>query len=319
VRTLIDSGARPRNVNRVVTTVSDAIGERLLALATEALGPPPARFAFITLGSEGREEQTLVTDQDNAIVWEDVPPDEEAAAAEYFGRLGARVCDALAEIGYALCPGEIMAKNPKWCRPLSGWKEHFSSWIRASSPQDLLSINIFFDFRCLAGERSLAGELRRHIRAELDQNPGFFHLFAQNALLYKAPVGIFGNIVAESDGRGSARTFSIKDAMTPVVNFARLYALKHGVAETNTFDRLRALHGKNVLRKATHDEVVESYAFLMQTRLRHQAGALAEGAAPSNAINPKSLTHLEEAALKKTFGHIAVLQKKIGFDFLGSA
>jgi PAS domain S-box-containing protein len=315
VRTLIEAGARSRNVNRVVTSVSDAITERLVALTQRDLGPAPARFAFVALGSEGREEQTLVTDQDNAILYEEVSDDEQGLVEEYFQQLGTRVCDALAQVGYAYCPGEVMAKNPKWCKPLPVWKRYFSGWIEASNPQDLLSINMFFDLRCLVGDRTLVGDLRRHIRAQLQAHPGFFPLFAKNALLYKAPLGLFGNIVADSEGRGP-KTFSIKEAMMPVVNFARLYALQGGISETNTFDRLRALHERNVLKKSTHDEVWESYAFLMQIRLSHQAAASAEGLPPSNAIDPKSLSPIEEATLKKTFGHVAILQKKIGFDFL---
>lgn len=314
VRTLVEAGARPRNVNRVITSVSDAITERLIALAQQDLGPAPVRFAFVALGSEGREEQTLVTDQDNAIVYENAGGDPDRVSA-YFQQFGIRVCDALAEVGFSYCPGQVMAKNPAWCKPISAWNQYFSDWIAASNPKDLLAINMFFDLRCLVGDRSLVGELRQHIRTELRAHPAFFPLFAQNALLYKPPLGLFGNIVADSAG-ASPKTFSIKDAMMPVVNFARLYALQSGIPETNTFDRLRALLERNVIKKSTHDEACESYAFLMQIRLAHQAAALSEGAQPSNAIDPKSLSPIEETMLKKTFGHVAVLQKKIGFDFL---
>ena len=314
VRTLVEAGARPRNVNRVITSVSDAITERLVALAQQDLGPAPARFAFVALGSEGREEQTLVTDQDNAIVYENPGADPDRVST-YFQQLGIWVCDALAEVGFSYCPGQVMAKNPAWCKPVSAWNQYFSDWIGASNPKDLLAINMFFDLRSLVGDRSLVGALRQHVRSELRAHPAFLPLFAQNALLYKPPLGLFGNIVVDSAG-DSPKTFSIKDAMMPVVNFARLYALQSGIPETNTFDRLRALLERNVIKKSTHDEVCESYAFLMQTRLAHQAAALAEGAQPSNAIDPKSLTSIEAAMLKKTFGHVAVLQKKIGFDFL---
>jgi CBS domain-containing protein len=212
-----------------------------------------------------------------------------------------------------------MARNPKWCRPLSAWKSYFSGWIRTRNPQDLLSIQIFFDFRCVHGDPTLTEELRRHLRAELRDNPGFFPLFAQNAQLYKPPLGLFGQVVGEAtEGRGP-KLLSLKDAMMPVVNFARLYALRHDVAETNTFDRLRALHGKNALSRSSHDEVAEAYAFLMEARLKRQAAAVGAGEPPGNQIDPKALSPLDEARLKKTLGQVGILLKKIGFDFLGAA
>lgn len=317
VRTLIASGARPRNVNRVVTAVSDAVTERLVALAIEEMGLPPRRFCWVAMGSEGREEQTLATDQDNAIVYEDSGGDADPSAEAWFRALGVKVCQGLNDAGYQYCPGEIMARNPNWCRPLSSWKASFSSWIRTRNPQDLLAVQIFFDFRCVVGERTLTEELRRHIREELSENPAFFPLFAQNAQTYRPPLGLFGHIVAESEGRGP-KTLSLKDAMMPIVNFARLYALRHDVAETNTFDRLRRLHEKNALTRSSLDEVTEAYAFLMEARLKRQAAAVGAGAIPGNQLDPKALTPLEEALLRKTFGQVGILLKKVGFDFLGA-
>ena len=138
VKALADWGARPRTVTRVISSVSDAITSRLIELALADLGPAPSRFAFLSLGSAGREEQTLATDQDNALLYEDVPSDRAEEAAAWFLRLSGRVCDGLNEAGYAWCPGDAMARNPKWCQPLSRWKDLFSRWIRMGTPQDLL-------------------------------------------------------------------------------------------------------------------------------------------------------------------------------------
>lgn len=320
VKALNDWGARPRTVTRVITHVSDAVTRRLVELAIEEMGPAPVPFVFLALGSEGREEQTLATDQDNAIVYEDVPPDRREVAAAWFLDLGRRVCDGLRTAGYRYCPGEAMARNPKWNQPLSAWKGMFGRWIATGTPQDLLSVNMFFDFRPVAGEPELAFALRRHIDAELRDHPSFFLHFAQNALLYKPPIGMFGKIVTGSGpDRPDARTFSVKDAMMPLVNFARLYSLRHEVERTSTLDRLDRLHEAGVLSASSHAEFGATYSFLMGLRLRHQARLAIQGLAPDNHVNPKDLNDLEEAMVKKALAQASLALKKVSFDFLGAA
>ncbi len=320
VKALTDWGARPRTVTRVITLVSDAVTRRLVELAIEEMGPPPAPFAFLSLGSEGREEQTLATDQDNAIIYEDVAPERRELAAAWFLDLGRRVCDGLRTAGYRYCPGEAMARNPKWNQSLSTWKQMFGRWIATGTPQDLLSVNMFFDFRTVAGEPELALSLRSHIDGELRDHPSFFLHFAQNALLYKPPIGMFGKIMTGSGpDRPDSRTFSVKDAMMPLVNFARLYALRHEVERTSTLDRLDRLHESGVLSASSHAEFGATYSFLMGLRLRHQARLAARGLAPDNHVNPKDLNDLEEAMVKKALAQASLALKKISFEFLGSA
>jgi PAS domain S-box-containing protein len=316
VKALIDSGAKARNITRVVTAVSDAITDRLVQFAIDELGPPPARFAFMALGSEGRAEQTLITDQDNAVVFEDGVDIESTQA--YFLKLGERVCGWLNEAGYPFCDGDNMAKNPRWCQPLSKWKEHFASWIAIAEPENLLQFNIFFDFRAVYGETDLIRELRRHITGLMGQTPSFFLHFAQNTMLYKPPVGLFGQIVVESGG-DKPRTFNIKDAIAPIVGFARIYALKNGLEETNTLDRLHRLVERNALKRATHDELVLAYDYLMQLRFKHQAAALSLRLRPDNRINPKELAEIEVMMLRQVFSQIGSFLKKISYDFLGVA
>jgi CBS domain-containing protein len=211
-----------------------------------------------------------------------------------------------------------MASDPRWCQPLRTWRSYFAEWLRTAEPKDILDIKIFFDFRTVHGESEFAAELRRHIDEVLAQEPPFLLHYAQYTLQYKAPLSFFGNIVLE-EGKEGARTFNIKDAMMPVVNFARLYAFRHGVAEVNTLDRLHALLGLGALRESLHDEAVKVYDYLMQIRLAHQVRAIDRGEDPGNDIDPRELTHIEEALLKQAFSQIAGIQKKISFDFLGSA
>jgi CBS domain-containing protein len=211
-----------------------------------------------------------------------------------------------------------MADNPQWVQPLRTWKSYFETWLRTAEPQDILDIQIFFDFRRLAGERTYIGELRRHIEETLRQEPPFLLHYAQSALQYKTPISFFGNLVPEASKEG-VRSFNLKDALMPVVNLARLYAIRHAIPETNTLDRLRALADIGELRRPLHDDAVRVYDFLMQLRLGHQAGLIGRGLEPDNNIDPRTVTPLEETLLKQSFAHISNIQKKVSFDFLGSA
>jgi PAS domain S-box-containing protein len=313
---VVDSGAQVRYVNRIITSVSDATVQKLLAMALQQLGPAPGRFAFLTLGSEGREEQTLLTDQDNAILYEDPPPEKARETAEYFLALGNLVCDWLDQVGYAFCEGGVMAKNPRWNQPLSRWREQFAHWIHNADPQELLELNMLFDFRCVSGEQQFARELRSWVFDEMQAYPLFFLHFAQNVLLYKPPLGLLGNIQTTSSGSGP-KALSLKEALMPVVNFSRLYALKHRIDSTNTLDRLTELRERGVLSRETFEMVVPDYEAIMRLRLRRQAIALQENRKPSNLISPQDWTSAEEMKLKRLFSVAADLRKKISYDFLG--
>ena len=314
VGALLECGAHPRHITRMITAICDAATERFLALAADALGPAPARFVFLALGSQGRQEQTLYSDQDNALLYAET---EDPEAPSYFQALGERVCGWLDEAGYPFCRGSVMARNPRWCQPLPEWKRNFSEWIRKAEPEQLLEFSIFFDFRAVCGEQDLSRELRRHVNEALRACPAFFPHFAQNSLLFRPPLGLFGQIVAGGRGTDRPGLLNLKDAMMPIVNFARLYALRHDVEETHTLDRLDALAERKVLSEASHQEIAAAYEFLMRLRLRHQAGAIRAGQTPDNVINHRKLGSIEETLLKQSFAQIAAVQKRIGFDFLG--
>jgi len=316
VMAVVDSGAETRYVNHIVSGVSDAVAQKLIRMATKKLGAPPVRFAFLTLGSEGREEQTLLTDQDNALIYDDPEPDRSKEVAEYFLSMGTLVCDWLNEVGYAYCEGGIMAKNPRWNLPRALWRQQFSHWIHNADPQELLELNMAFDFRCVNGEQQFARDLRSWVFDQMEDYPLFFLHFAQNALLYKPPLSMLGNIQTTSSGDG-AKTLSLKEALMPIVNFSRLYALRHRIDSTNTLDRLTELRDRGVLSRESYDQMFPDYESLMRIRLRRQAIAIEEGKAPSNLITPEELTSAEEARLKRLFSVSADLRKKISYDFLG--
>ncbi len=314
-KALLDSGAQPQRVTRMLSAVCDAAIERLAALAEAELGPPPVPYVFLGLGSLGREELVFSSDQDNALVYADGASDA-AAAQGYFRELATMICRGLDEAGYPYCPGEVMAQNPRWCQPLTVWRQYFADWVQRAEPQQLLEFSIFFDFRPVAGASELARELRTHVTALLSHRPAFFLYLSQEVLAYKPPVGLFGRILRAGDAGGQ---FNIKDALAPLVASTRLYALRGGVDSTNTVERLAELLETGVLSQSSHDETLAAYVTLTRLRLEHQATALDAGESPDNTISRRRLTPTEETLLNQALAQIAAVQERISHDFGGGA
>jgi CBS domain-containing protein len=317
VQALINTGAKAQNVSRFLTTVADAILQKLIGFAIEEMGPPPAKFVFMILGSEGRMEQTLKTDQDNAIIIEDLPAPKAKEALRYFSSFSEKVSGWLDEVGYAFCKGDVMAKNPKWCQPLSVWKKYFSKWIHTAQPEALLQASIFFDFKGAYGDIDLVDELRAYLFESLAGWPGFFRHLAENAMYFTPPIGFFRNFLVASKGE-HRDSFDIKAAMQPVVDYARIYALNNRIAETNTLGRLRELLEQKIISATQYQELDTVYSYLMQQRLVRQVKAvIEENGKPDNYINPKKLSRIEQTTLKEIFKRIEKFQAKLNFDFTG--
>jgi CBS domain-containing protein len=319
VKGLISSGASARNINRVITAVSDGILKKIMEIVMLEMAPPPTSFAFMIMGSEGRGEQTLKTDQDNAIVFEDVSEADLPEVSQYFLELGQRVCTLLDQAGYAFCQGDVMAQNPNWCQPLSTWMKYFLKWIHAAEGEDLLQASIFFDFRYGFGDIQLVEALRDHLHGAIGRWTGFLRYMTENALHFKPPLGFFRNFVVESKGK-HRDALDIKSAMTPIVDFARIYALKNGIQATNTFERLHQLFINHVLNKEEYEEIEKAYSFLMQLRfVRQVTASIEQKLPPDNFINPKRMTRIEQTMLKEIFKRIEKFQAKMNFEFIGIA
>jgi len=315
----IKSGAQPEILTSLITKVADAVLERVITFALEKAGPPPCRFAFIVMGSEGRNEQTLKTDQDNALIYEDIGDNEKKARAEkYFLDLAADICGWLDQAGFDFCEGNNMAQNPDWCQPISVWKNYFDRWIDAETPEDLLYSSIFFDFRWAWGAKELTDELSDFLYGSLGKWSGFFFKYmVENAFNIRPPLGFFRNIVVQSKGEHKD-AFDIKRAMMPIIDFARIYALKHGIRETNTLERLEKIRDRKVLTKEEYEDIVQSYRYLMKLRFVRQITAIAEeGGRADNFINPKQLTRIDQTMLKEIFKRTEGIQQKMSMEFIG--
>jgi PAS domain S-box-containing protein len=318
VGSLLEAGARPRNICRIMSQMSGAVTERLLELACQELGPAPCRFCVVALGSEGRGEQSFTTDQDNALIIDDVAVVDPVRHNEYFAQLTGLLCNWLDRAGYHRCPGEIMASNPRWQRPLAGWQRRFSDWIAKATPQDLLEYNVFFDMRSVAGDRSLLSDLLLTIQPVIDSQPQFITHLAHSALLYK-PLRA-ASVEGQAEGHGlPAGLLDLKCPMLQVVNFARVYAWQHRVRETNTFDRLRRLAELEVLPAEFYADLLQAYSTMMELRLLRQVQAASVGRPPANTIDPAGLSQVEHSMLFRALAIVAPLREKIAHDFPGGS
>ncbi len=305
IRGLIKEGAKAGNITQMIAILNDHILERMLALLEQELGPPPVPYCWLLMGSEGRREQTFKTDQDNAILYADPANDEEKAAAEsYFKEFADQAINHLVNCGYPLCPGEIMATNPKWCQPLSVWKKYFTTWISAPDPKELLNATIFFDLRSGFGEVDLARELRRHLNKEAQKKDIFLFHLARQCMSTRVPLSFFKNFIVDKDGEHKNQLDIKRQGLTPFVNFARVMALKHGISETNTLARLKALLDAEYIKAELWSSANEAYEIQMQQRLIHQLRQIEGGDLPDNHIDPGHLSDLERRMLKDAFAVI---------------
>jgi signal-transduction protein with cAMP-binding, CBS, and nucleotidyltransferase domain len=309
IQALIESGSNTFNLTGIITSVGDAIHKRLIQIALEDLGPAPRNFAFMVMGSQARGEQTLATDQDNAIVIDDEPGELSKEDEVYFLELGKKINQDLNTVGYKLCPGEMMAGNPQWNQDLKTWKSYFSEWIRDSQPEDLLDLAIFFDLRGIYGDMSLIDRLRDHLNQTTEGNSIFFFHLAQPILKMKALHSLPGNLNAASH---ASTELDIKMAQLPVISFIRLYAVREQLAANSSMDRIDILYKRNAIDASTMEELRESFDFLTYLRIKSQANSISRHEAPTNTIRLGQLSHMEGLTLKKISTVISTLQTLLG-------
>lgn len=314
VKILLESGSRVRNITYLISTITDAITHRLVEFAIEEMGEPPAEFAFLALGSEGRREQTLVTDQDNAIVFEDVPNEIFAEVNRYFLYFGKKINLWLDKIGYQYCKGEVMAGNPQWCQPISRWKKYFSDWINQKNQDGVLGIAVFFDFRIVYGSEKYVDELRKHINKIIDGKSLFFSTLAGEVSNYNIPTDIFRENGPEN-GHGSFESFNVKNAISPLVDFIRVYSIQHHMGESNSLLRLEKLLRMNIIPEEEYHEIENIYSRMMEIRFRSQVNAILDNKSPDNMVTREELTVIEQTMIRKTFSEIIRYQQNMLDEF----
>ncbi|MBW2569250.1 MAG: cyclic nucleotide-binding/CBS domain-containing protein [Deltaproteobacteria bacterium] len=312
VRTLIQDGAKANNITRMVTVLNDQILDRILTLLIKEMGSPPVPFCWIVMGSEGRKEQTFSTDQDNAIIFEDLDSKEqEDKARKYFLEFAKKAVGHLAKCGYTLCNGDIMASNPEWNLPFSAWQSLFDHWIFSPDPKQVLHSTIFFDFRPAFGKMELAHKLRNHLIKRGLHEKIFIHHLARDCMTARPPLSMFKKLITEKNGKYKGHIDLKTKGMVPFVDLARLVSLDHGIAATNTLERIESLKEQNIISNDFAVRIRESYEFQMRLRLMNQLNMIKHGKEPDNYINPSELTDIERLTLKKAFLLIGEIQSYI--------
>ena len=306
VHQLTESGATAHSIGHIVSALTDAVTVRLLRLAEESLGPPPVPYAWLAAGSQARQEQTALSDQDNCLLLHDSYDEQEHGA--YFKALSDAVCHGLNACGYVYCPGEMMAMNPQWRKPLSAWKSCFRRWIEEPEPKALMLSCVFFDLRHVHGDPGLLDELHAAVLEKTKANRIFQTYMAGNAVSRHPPIGFFRNLVLIHGGEHD-RTLDLKhNGVVPIVDIARLYALAAGSPAVNTADRLQAAAAAKALNQKTAMDLMDALEFIGITRLRHQARMAREGKPTDNFLPPEELSGFEKSHLKSAFSVVKTMQ-----------
>ena len=298
-------------VANLITSINDAIIEKSLDQAVEnTAGAKELSFCWFSLGSEGREEQLLRTDQDNALVFADGETPEKDR--EVLLNVARKVTEMLAICGFEKCPADIMASNPQYCLSLSEWKDRFTNWIREPEPAAVMNATIFFDFRASYGNRNLAERIREHLLQELKPGARFFHHLAKNALQNPPPLSFFKHFLVEQSGEHRSEFDIKKRAMMPISDAARLLCLSHGIVNVqNTEERFKAMAAREPNNQKLYDEAALAYEIMMRYRALNGLQNQDSG----RYIHLKELNKLQKQMIKNAFIPIKDLQELIRVRF----
>ncbi len=296
-------------VTRLITDIGDATTRRLLALAEAKLGPPPVPYLWLACGSQGRQEQTGVSDQDNCLILDDAatPPDDE-----YYAALAKFVSDGLDEAGYFYCPGDMMATNIKWRQPLRVWKQYFRGWINTPNPEAQMLASVMFDLRPIGGAESLFSHLQAETLAAASKNSIFVSHMIANSLKHQPPLGLFRGFATVRSGEHK-NTIDLKhNGVVPVVDLGRVYALKGQLTEANTRARILAAIEAGAVSASGGRDLLDAYDMIADTRLSHQAAQIKRGEKPDNFMAPADLSDFERSHLRDAFVVIKTMQNAAG-------
>lgn len=310
---LAEQDTSSRVIGSTMALIGRSFKQRLLELAEQQLGPPPVPYCFLALGSMAREEQLIVTDQDNALVLDD--SFDAARHDDYFRQLAAFVSDGLARCGYTYCTGHVMATNTRWRQSLRVWQDTFRQWIEQPTPETLLAASIFFDLDGVWGQTDMSERLRTLIADTARGNSRFLACMARNALLRTPPLGFFKDFVLEPDGRHDHAINLKRRGTAPMTDLIRVHALAVGSRARNSFDRLRDVIAAGVLPQGRGQDLHDALEFISMVRIRNQAQDMAAGLQPDNGIEPDKLSAFERKSLRDAFQILSHAQTYLKFRY----
>ncbi|AJQ97363.1 putative nucleotidyltransferase substrate binding domain-containing protein [Gynuella sunshinyii] len=305
INNLVVTNISPVDIGRVVATISDNLIQQLIKLAMVQYGQAPMDFNFLVFGSLARREQSLGSDQDNALMLESEPNEQEV---HYFNRLARFVSDGLHHCGFPYCPGNIMATNPTWMMSRQQWQRQFNYWIEKSTPKALLNASIFFDIRSSYGPEEPARQLVAETLEHCKKNSIFLATLTKNALRSRPPLGFFRNLVLESTGEHKNELDLKHNGIALINDLARIYGLAAGETSTSTIERLQNLSDKKIMSQENIHNLQDAWMFLSELRLQTQHESWQRHGKTSAYLDPTHLSQLERRHLKATFKAIANAQ-----------
>ncbi len=306
---LVLQGVDPEKLSANISELNDRFMKRAVYITINRLGEEPlVPFSIMVLGSEGRKEQSLKTDQDNALIYQELPINDHEPR-EYFERFSQEYIKVLLRIGFPPCPGNVMLSNPFWRRSTAEWEREVSKWIQKPEPENLLNTAIFFDFRNVFGDSTLVQRLWNHIKMEVEKNRGFIPFLAVDAIRFSPPIGFFRDFVVEKSGEHRGEIDIKRGGIFPITQGVRAMALEMGIDERNTIERIERLREKGVFSDEYARDLKDAYRFLTSLRLHFQAKKIKEGKEPNNYINPKHLSKSQKNMLKDVFRFVKEFQE----------
>ncbi|KJF95578.1 cyclic nucleotide-binding protein [Photobacterium angustum] len=310
---MVNEDANSHMIGSAMAEIGRSFKQRLLELAEEKLGPPPIQYCFLALGSMARDEQLIVTDQDNAIILDNSFDHDKHNA--YFEALAAFVCDGLAACGYTYCTGGIMATNPEWRKTRHEWEQCFADWIDNPKPQALLNSSIFFDLGGVWGRLRWAKQLNGFIVRRARNSPRFLACLARNAINRTPPLGFFKDFVMEKDGRHNNSINLKRRGTAPLADLIRVHALAVGSRSQNSLERLDDIIESGILPPGRAQDLRDAMEYISLVRIRHQALDVEEGQEPDNSIEPENMSDFERRNLKDAFQILSKAQNFVKYRY----
>jgi len=311
---MLAQGASVSQLMRLITTLNDLITQQVIKLCEQQYGKPDIEYTWLAFGSEGRMEQTLKTDQDNGILFEAEKNAVENIRIQLLP-LAEKINHALAQVGFPLCPGNIMASNPECCLSLDEWRNQFDKWINVGTPEHLLNASIFFDFRVLSGNKKVASDLRKYLNDKIIKNSQFRQKMAANALRNRPPLGFLRDFTS-SGNKEHPDSIDLKThGITPFIDAARIFALAGGIDETNTIARIKQAIISKIIHKESAESWIEAYQYIQLLRMRLHRQQTRAGIDMNNFLDPDELNELERRILKESFRQARKIQTKLALDY----
>lgn len=320
LQALLNERSYASEICALITELYDRVTRKIIwiaekQMAAEGFGEVPARYCFINMGSAGRKEQFSRTDQDNGIIYEDPRPGKEEDYSSYFLNLGKHIVSGLEECGFKLCKGKVMANNPRWCGPLSGWKSNIYKWVEKLDTKNIRNMTIFLDYRYVTGDHALYNDLKDYTTNLFSQS-GYALLFmAEDDLRHRVPLNMFGRFITDKTA-GKGNIINLKSAiMVHLVDCVRLFALREKIRETNSFERIRRLRELGIFKPDDAEYMEAAYEALLMFRIKDTVSSNKKGKPPDSYLDITALSRKEKSRLKRAMLTVSRLQSLTAHTF----